>query len=454
MSSDRSERTALDRYLAIAEAVGPDLDPAARRELLKERAVYVRELADGNGREYSVATLRRWLRLYQERGLDGLRPQVRRDRGSVRAHPDLIEEACRLRQELPARSANQISRIIELRNGVRVPARSIRRHLRGRGLDRAGLVQPTATVFGRFQAERPNQLWIADFLDGPSLPFGSKPNRRRPTHLFLILDDYSRLIVHARWVLREDARTAQLVFRQGIVARGRPDALYCDGGSAFISTTLVRTCAVLRLRLIHSRPYRPQGRGKQERNLGTVRRQFLIEAEHERIQTLAQLNDAWAAWAERAYHRQIHSETGEAPLARYLAQAPASDIDAELLFEAFRWASSRKVNSKTALVPFQGNHYKAPDVLAGRRVELRYEPEDLTRIEVWYEQRSYGLALPLRISRHVHPQLIAPALPATASPNELSEPAKPGYLAELQARYERENFSDIDYRPAIQKEQL
>lgn len=122
MTSDPSERTALCRYLAIAEAVGVELEPAQQRQLLKERASLVHELPDGSRREYSPATLRRWLRLYQERGLDGLRPQRRRDQGSVRAHAELIEEACRLRRELPARSANQISRILELRHGVRVPA--------------------------------------------------------------------------------------------------------------------------------------------------------------------------------------------------------------------------------------------------------------------------------------------------------------------------------------------
>jgi putative transposase len=450
MTSDPSERTALCRYLAIAEAVGVQLEPAQQRQLLKERAALVHELPDGSRREYSPATLRRWLRLYQERGLDGLRPQRRRDQGSVRAHPELIEEACRLRRELPARSANQISRILELRHGVRVPARSIRRHLRDRGLLRGTLGDQPLAVFGRFQAERPNQLWIADFLDGPSLPFGSKPSRRRPTHLLLVLDDYSRLIVHARWVLREDARSAQLVFRQAVVARGRPDALYCDQGSAFISAALVRTCAVLGVRLIHSRPYRPQGRGKQERSLGTVRQQFLIEAEHERIQTLAQLNDCWAAWAEGAYHRQVHSETGEAPLQRYLERAPAADLDPDLLFEAFRWASSRKVNS-TALVSLFGNRYQAPPALVGRRVELRYEPEDLSRIEVWYEQRSYGAALPFQISRHVHPQLAATVVNTPAV--EATEPANPGYLAELQARYEHEHFGQVDYRPALKKEQ-
>lgn len=448
MDHDPQERTALHRYLAIADLVGEDLDPELRRQLLKERAAGAHELPDGTVREYSLATLRRWLRLYREQGLVGLRPQPRQDRGQVRAHAELIEEACRLRQELPARSANQIARILEFRHGVRVPARSIRRHLRSRGLLRAQLEQTPVPVYGRFEAEAPNQLWIADFLDGPPLPFGSPPEKRRPpTHLFLILDDYSRLIVHARWVLREDARTAQLVFRQALLARGRPAQLYCDLGAAFISAALVRTCAVLGVRLSHSRPYRPQGRGKQERHLGTVRQQFLLEAEHERIQTLQQLNDTWTAWAEYAYHRQVHSETGQTPLERFTALAPPVDLDSELIFEAFRWSNTRLVSS-TAAVSLYGNRYRVSASLVGRRVELRYEPEDLERIEVWYEQRSYGQAVPFRITRHVHPRVSSPAAPALLGPGDAAA-ANPGYLAELQARYEEQAFADIDYRPAL-----
>lgn len=447
MDHNPGERTALQRYLAIADLVGDDLDLEVRRQLLKERAAGVHELPDGQVREYSLATLRRWLRLYREQGLAGLRPRSRQDRGQVRARPDLIEEACRLRQELPARSANQISRILELRHGVRVPPRSIRRHLCERGLLRVQLEQTSAPVYGRFEAEAPNQLWIADFLDGPPLPFGSPPGRRPPTHLFLILDDYSRLIVHSRWVLREDARTAQLVFRQALLARGRPAALYCDQGSAFISAALVRTCAVLGGRLIHSRPYRPQGRGKQERSLATVRQQFLIEAEHERIQGLQQLNDAWSAWVEGAYHRQVHSETGQTPLERFTATAPAVELNSELIFEAFRWSSTRRVTS-TATVSLYGNRYQVSASLVGRKVELRYEPEDLERIEVWFEQRNYGQAVPFRITRHVHPRVSPTTQAVEAAPAEAAG-ANPGYLAQLQARYERETFADIDYRPAL-----
>jgi putative transposase len=42
--------------------------------------------------------------------------------------------------------------------------------------------------------------------------------------------------------------------------------------------------------------------------------------------------------------------------------------------------------------------------LTGRKVELVFDPFDLTRIEVRYQHRPFGLATPLQIGRHTHPQ--------------------------------------------------
>ena len=40
----------------------------------------------------------------------------------------------------------------------------------------------------------------------------------------------------------------------------------------------------------------------------------------------------------------------------------------------------------------------------GRKVELVFDPFDLTRIEVRYQHRPFGTAVPLVIGRHTHPQ--------------------------------------------------
>ena len=46
--------------------------------------------------------------------------------------------------------------------------------------------------------------------------------------------------------------------------------------------------------------------------------------------------------------------------------------------------------------------------LVGRRVELRYDPEDLSRIGVFLDGKPAGAAVPFIVGRHVH-KAIAPA---------------------------------------------
>ena len=93
-----------------------------------------------------------------------------------------------------------------------------------------------------------------------------------------------------------------------------------DNGAPFANAWLARTCAVLGIRLVHSKPYSPQGRGKQERANRYIREAFLAEAAHRGIESLDQLNDWFAAWAGQVANRRVHAETGQAPIDRF---APA-----------------------------------------------------------------------------------------------------------------------------------
>jgi hypothetical protein len=123
---------------------------------------------------------------------------------------------------------------------------------------------------------------------------------------------------------------ADVAHPQPLHHRTRPPvvpALYVDNGSAFASKQLERACAVLGIRLIHSRPAQPAGRGKIERVFRTVREQFLVELDARGgAEDLAELNRLFQAWVEGVYHRRTHSETGQPPLERFLAgfgdQAP------------------------------------------------------------------------------------------------------------------------------------
>jgi len=145
----------------------------------------------------------------------------------VRRHPQLLAEAAALRTERPARSAAHIAEILRARHGIQVSERTVRAHLRRKGLDRAALAAEPARAFGRYEAERPNERWIGDVLTGPFVPCPRVAGSQR-ARLFVLVDDHSRLLVHGRWVTWENTRAGQEVLRQAVVRRGLPEQLYVD----------------------------------------------------------------------------------------------------------------------------------------------------------------------------------------------------------------------------------
>ena len=157
-----------------------------------------------------------------------------------------------------------------------------------------------------------------------------------------------------------------------------PGAVYLDNGSPFVSAQLLRACASLGIRLVHSRPGRPEGRGKIERVFRTIRDQFLVEAAHSSIDDVARLNQIFAAWVETVYHRAVHSETNMTPLERFAGGGTPRYPSAEALHEAFLWSEARTV-TKTATVHLFSNSYEVDPALVGRKVELIFDPFDLTR---------------------------------------------------------------------------
>ena len=272
--SERARAIGLFRYQLIREPADPGLSSKARGRLVREIAA--REHIDPAGRRVRVSrdTLDRWIRAWRRGGFDALVPDPRQS--SPRLPVEVIEMAVALKRENPARTATQVRRILRAQMGWSPGERTLQRHFADDPQIAAVLGALAAggpgseAVFGRFEAERPNELWTGDALHGPTIG-------GRKTYLFAFLDDHSRAIVGHRFGFAEDTVRLAAALRPALGSRGVPDAVYVDNGSAFVDAWLLRACAKLGIRLIHSTPGRPQGRGKIERFFRTVREQFLVE---------------------------------------------------------------------------------------------------------------------------------------------------------------------------------
>jgi putative transposase len=175
-----------------------------------------------------------------------------------------------------------------------------------------------------------------------------------------------------------------------------------------------------------------------------VREQFLVEVgDGAGVADLAEMNRLFQAWLEIAYHRAVHSETGEAPAARWEKATPEERAVPEpaLLREAFLWSERRKAD-KTALVRLHGNVYQVDAWLAGRMVELLFSPFDLDRIEVRLAGKPAGTAVPFVMGRHRHPKTRTPDGQAR------TEPAPTGidYLGALGDGHDEDLREQVSYQ--------
>ncbi|MGW4802947.1 DDE-type integrase/transposase/recombinase [Kitasatospora sp. NPDC004272] len=433
--AERAMQIGLFRYMLIREAADPTLTG-------RQRGALVRALAgvphtDPEGRTVWITrwTLDRWISEWRRGGFDALVPSTRQSQ--PRTPPEVFEVARALKKENPSRSAAQIRRILSAQHGWAPDERTIQRMFVREGLTSLKAPKEPA-VFGRFEADRPNEIWTGDALHGPRIG-------GRKTYLFAFVDDHSRAVVGHRWGFAEDTVRLAAALRPALAARGVPEYVYVDNGSAFVDSWLLKACAKLGIKLVHSAPGRPQGRGKIERFFRTVNGEFTVEIASgdgepgRELRDLAEMNRLFTAWVENVYHRRVHSETAMAPLARWMAGAPFPVPAPADLAEAFRWSEHRTV-SKTGLVSLHGNRYQVDPVLVGRRIELVFDPFDLTFLRVRSEGLDAGTALPFQISRHSHPK---------ARPEVPAEEPKPttgiDYLGLIDTRHSAELADKVNY---------
>jgi putative transposase len=417
--TERARAVGMFRYQLVREAADTALSCKQRGKMVRELAST--EHTDPFGRQVRISrkTLDRWIRDWRAGGFDALVPNPRQC--TPRTDPEVLEMAVALRRENPQRTAAAIQRILRKQLGWSPDERTLQRNFVRLGL-LTGATTGGEVVFGRFEAAAPNDLWTGDALHGIRIS-------ARKTYLFAFLDDHSRLVPGYRWGYAEDTVRLAAALRPALASRGVPKAAYVDNGSAFVDNWLLRACAKLGIRLTHSTPGRPQGRGKIERFFRTVNDQFLVEITGDSgvtgrhyVADLDELNRLFTAWVETQYHRSIHSETGQTPMNRWCAASPFPLPAPEALAEAFLWEEHRRV-TKTATVSLHGNSYEVEPSLVGRKVELVFDPFDLTRIEVRSQGIPMGLAVPHHIGRHSHPK---------AKPETPAEPSKPSGIDYMQ----------------------
>jgi len=287
-----------------------------------------------------------------------------------RSEAALEEQVLKLREAYPAWGARKLCKLLE-REGIQAPAVSTVHEI----LRRGGCIVPPAggsPATTRFEAAAPNLLWQMDFKGWRQLGDGTR------CHPLTVIDDHSRFVPCLQACADQQSRTVQGHLQRTFERYGLPEAIFVDNGSPWGGSggepgrrqwTAMRVWLLkLGIRTIYSRPYHPQGRGKNERFHKTMDVEIFDLV---RFANLAQLQHRFDRWRDTYNCERPHEGLGLAvPADRYRVSSrpmpktlPQPQYDARDIV--------RRVSSTKAYVSFKGRFWSVPKAFRGEHLAIR-----------------------------------------------------------------------------------
>lgn len=212
-----------------------------------------------------------------------------------------VEAILRYKKRHPSMGPAQIRTQLKRFHGWRVAVRAVARVLKENGykLEHRGSRPEGDEEPHRWEAPHRNAIWQLDFAE-----LFLVGERRQ---LLIIEDDFSRFIVGHRLVEHPTSEVVVEVMREAIRRHGKPESVYTDRGGAFLAWGDRTSFGdYLEAELIDhhvGRSYHPQGRGKVEAVIHSVRRE-LWETTH--FDSVEAAEKGLAAFFREYNHRRAH----------------------------------------------------------------------------------------------------------------------------------------------------
>ncbi len=404
------EKMVLFRYEVVRPLLNGELtledERRTRSEILEKEWSY----PDGSKGLVKARTLRQWLAKYRKHGFDGLfyaNKQPLATKGSCLAIPaDLLKVAREMREENPRRSVEQILDVMQFGQGLDVSCicpRTLMRYFKSLGLKRGKRIKGKGQ-HERYEQIATNHLWHGDTAHTFMLADPNHPGQLKKAKLIVLIDDASRICPHGEFYFDEKLPSVIDCIAKALMKRGKPVRILLDNAKTFRSSKLAVMCAELGVALNFCRPRRPQGKGKIERYIRTIKESFCVEAAKAvNIQTLEQLNAAFEGWLERYGNREHDELNGLTPEKRW--RQDEFGVDRSLteiqVLKAMMLRAPRTVHISTALVLLGSREYQVSRDLAGQDVEIRWNPEKIEHLEIWRDGRYLETALLKERQPHV-----------------------------------------------------
>ena len=404
MTDEQKMEIALFRYGVIHPLLDENLQKGEKATLMKQILGKTYDIPLSSRTTISERTLFKYLQWYREGGFQALLPQQRKDAGCVKVIPDdVLKKAFEFKNEIPTRSVREIIQMLEL-TGV-IETGSVKNSTLSRILsERLGSLtgqssqSGTAKTFGRFQKEVVNDTWQSDVKHCIYIRNPKNPGEYIKTYLVCFLDDRSRRVC-GKIYFQENAQSIEDCFRKALIQMGIPRNFYTDNAKAYRTKRLQLICAELSCSLKYHRPYSPESKGKLEKFNAYVDRSFEPEARRLGINTIEELNEYFEYWVTENYNNKIHHQLKATPNDIH-KKASISRISPEKIKQVFIQRQERKVDN-AATFSLNGNLYKVEKILARKKIEVRFDLKDLSKIEVYRNGEKYKNAEPLIIKNDV-----------------------------------------------------
>jgi hypothetical protein len=240
-----------------------------------------------------------------------------------------------------------------------------------------------------------NTLWQSDAKYGPYVKDGNGKNSR--TYLLSFIDDCTRVVPHSEFYFNHRVPVLEDCFRKAMIKFGKPDAIYVDNGKEFTSKWLRIGCARLGIRHMRTEAYNAEAKGKIERFQRTAE-EFIREAKLMKFNGLAHLNATYRAWLDEGYQHEKHSEIGNmTPMQAFQRdEKRIRFVTPEECYDAFLHEETRTTD-KTGCFTVGGITFEAGVAFMRKKIDVRFDPFDLSVVEVWHAGAKQLDAKPLVI---------------------------------------------------------
>ena len=357
-------------------------------------------------------------------GLEGLKPKPRSDSGQTRVLTgEMAEKILAKVKAYPKTPATVIYEML-LKEQVflksKVSLATVRRFIRANASILAADAEPEKQML-RFAQENINDLWQTDVLHGP---YVKDENKKKATYLLAYLDDKSRLITHGQFYLSQDFAALRHSFKEAVLRRGIPTLLYTDNAKIYRSQSFAYLCANIGVTLLHHGVRLAHQKGKIERFFRTVRSRFLSCITEKDLLSLENLNEKFWLWLDNDYHKRAHEGLqGQTPLDSFLSQAQGINLPTDLAdFNTKFLVSVTRTVKKDATLSLNGHIYETDTVLAGAKLDVKYDPEaSISEVFLYREDSSVGVGRLVNFQENARRKRIGQNKPKEEAPSSLPE---------------------------------